>query len=50
MAKYKIVIEKYIEEEIEAENQDKAEEIAWEIWSATDEVTMYSELCEDEED
>lgn len=40
MAKYKIIIEKYFEEEIEAKTEDEAVDIAWEMWSQDDEVTI----------
>lgn len=48
MAKYKIIIEKYLEEEINAETEDKAVDIAWEMWSQDDEVNIFVEKCEEE--
>lgn len=48
MAKYKIIIEKYLEEEINAETEDKAVDIAWEMWSQDNSTVVYVEKCEEE--
>ena len=43
MSKWKITIEKWMEESIEAETEDKALDIAWEMWSQDDEVNVFIE-------
>ena len=48
MAKYKIVIEKYLEEEINAETEDKAVDIVWEKWLQDNSTVVYVEKCEEE--
>lgn len=39
--KFKIIISKYLEEEITAENEEEAWNIAWEMFSQDDEVEAY---------
>ena len=39
--KYKITISKSFEEEITAENEEEAWDLAWEQWSQDDEVEGY---------
>lgn len=39
--KFKVLISKSFEEEIEATNQEEAEFIAWEDWSQNDEIEFY---------
>lgn len=39
--KFKITISKYLEEEITAENEEEAWDLAWEQWSQDDEVEAY---------
>lgn len=46
--KYKVTIEKYLEEEIEAKTDDEAVDAAWEMWSQDDEVNIFVEKCEGE--
>lgn len=46
--KYKVIIEKYLEEEIEAKTEDEAVDIAWEKWSEDTEVVVSVEKCEEE--
>lgn len=46
--KYKVVIEKYLEEEIEAKTEEEAVDIAWEKWSEDTEVCIFTEKCEEE--
>lgn len=41
MSKWKITIEKWMEESIEAETEDEALNIAWEMWSQDDEVDVF---------
>ena len=48
MAKYRVIIEKYSEREIKARTEDEAVDIAWEMWSQDDEVTVSVEKCEEE--
>lgn len=43
MKKFKITITKFLEEEIKASTEEKAIDIAWEMWSQDDEVDMYVE-------
>lgn len=45
--KYKIIIEKYLEEEIEAKTENEAVDIAWEMWSQDDEVNIFVERAEE---
>ena len=39
--KFKITISKFFEEEITAENEEEARDLAWEQWSQDDEVEAY---------
>ena len=39
--KFKITISKFFEEEITAENEEEAWDLAWEQWSQDDEVEAY---------
>lgn len=48
MAKYKVTIEKYLEEDIEAKTDDEAVDTAWEMWLHLSEVTITVEKCEEE--
>jgi hypothetical protein len=44
--KYKVIIEKFLEEEIEAATEEEAVDVAWEIFSQKDEVEIYCEEIE----
>lgn len=48
--KYKIVIEKYLEKEIEARTEDEAIDIVLDQWSQDDEVDIFVEKCEEEDE
>lgn len=48
MTKYKIIIEKYLEVDIKARTEDEAVDIAYEMWSQDDGVTISVEKCEEE--
>jgi len=44
--KYKVIIEKFLEEEIEAATEEEAVDVAWEMFSQKDEVEIYCEEIE----
>lgn len=46
--KYKVTIEKYFEENIEAKDDDEVVDIAWELWLHLSEVNIFVEKCEEE--
>ena len=45
--KFKITISKFLEEEIVAENEEEAWDIAWEMFSQDDEVEAYCHEVEE---
>ena len=48
--KYKIILEKYIEKEIEAKTEDEAVDIALDQWLQDDEIDIIVEnLCDNED-
>lgn len=48
MAKYRVIIEKYIEDDIEARTQQEAIDILWEKWLSND-ATIYVESCNEDD-
>ena len=47
MAKYRVIIEKYIENDIEARTQEEAIDIIWKTWLLNDAIISVEELEED---
>lgn len=45
--KFKVTISKFLEEEIIAENEEEAWDIAWEMFSQSDEVEAYCHEVEE---
>ncbi len=45
--RYKIIIEKYFEDDIEAKTEDEAVDIAWDRWLQNDEVDISIEKIEE---
>lgn len=49
MAKYRVIIEKYIEDEIKARTQEEAIDILWETWLSNP-ATISVESCDEEDE
>lgn len=47
MAKYRVIIDKYIEDDIEAKTQEEAIDILWEKWLLNDAIISV-ESCNEE--
>lgn len=49
MAKYRVIIEKYVEDDIEAKTAEEAIDILWETWLLNDAVISV-ESCDEEDE